>query len=221
MIAMDELEITSTHDAVVSAETLLRCNETYYQLFMSKPFCKMISSGILAKNEKKREKFFNLMQIFTNYFQTMIQMRQATCRDNKFYFTFLAHFSEEIGHDDLLRKRESAKEVWDPILVAVSTWFVHQMQVLDNIEKAAVMHLVLEKAGDYYHSIGNNAFNNRTESNYYAIHAKHDEDHSKMIMDLLPGYPEFTYQRLHHVLKESWLMLYAMIDRVHELMMQE
>ena len=25
---------------------------------------------------------------------------------------------------------------WDQILVAVSTWFVYQMQVLDNIEKA-------------------------------------------------------------------------------------
>lgn len=204
-----------------SVDLLLETNEKYYQDFIHRPFFKMIRSGLLNTDEKKRNTFFNHVQIFSDYFQTMMQARQATCRDEKFYPTFLAHFMEELGHDALLRQRKKVTPVWDPIIVAVCTWFVHQMQVLDNIEKAVVMHLVLEKTGDYYHSLGNQTLNQHMESAYYSIHAEHDENHSTMIMALLPGYPEFTYQRLHVILKESWYMMYTMVDRVHELVMQE
>jgi hypothetical protein len=207
--------------AVSGVDELLRHNETYYQLFISRPFFKMIESGVLNRDEKKRAVFFNLVQIFSDYFQTMIQSRQASCRDERFSPIFLKHFFEELGHDDLLRQRKKITNAWDPIIVAVCTWFVHQMQVLDNIEKAVVMHLVLEKTGDYYHSLGNKMLSQHTESNYFEVHAEHDEDHASMITDLLPGYPAFIYQRLSVLLKESWEMMYTMVDRVHDIVMRK
>ena len=214
-ITKDSLCTTVNH-----VDHLLATNEKYYQIFTNKPFFKMIQDGFLNKNEKQREAFFNYVQIFSDYFQTMMQARQASCRDEKFYPTFLAHFMEELGHDALLKKRKKVTPAWDPIIVAVCTWFVHQMQVLDNIEKTVVMHLVLEKTGDYYHALGNQALSQYMESEYYAIHAEVDEHHSTMIMGLLPGYPAFTYQRLHVILNESWQMMYTMVDRVYELVMQ-
>src|SRR3990167_9971151 len=102
------LELENTlNTSVHSLESLLSFNETYYQLFTSQPFFKMIESGLLNQNEKKRNIFFNCVQIFSDHFQTMLQMRQATCRDEKFYPTFLAHLLEELGHDDLLRQRKA------------------------------------------------------------------------------------------------------------------
>lgn len=200
-------------------ERLLETNEKYYQIFQKKPFFEMIKSGVLVKDERKREKFFNYVQIFSDYFQTMMQTRQAFCRDERFSKIFLEHFHEELGHDHLLRQRKNIATVWDPVLVAIYTWFVHQMQVLDNIEKAVVMHLVLEKTGDYYHSLGNQYLSKYVESEYYEVHAEHDEDHSNMIVDLLPGYPDFVYERLSQLLDESWNMMYVMVDRIYELVM--
>lgn len=203
-----------------TAAQLLAQNEKYYAFFKEKPFFKMIRSGVLKQDTKKRILFFNLVQIFSDYFQIMMQSRQASCRDEKFSAVFLQHFHEELGHDHLLRQRDTITSEWDPIIVAVCTWFVQQMQVLDNIEKAVVMHLVLEKTGDYYHALGNQYLSQHVQSDYYEVHAEHDEDHSNMIMTLLPGYPEFTYQRLHRILHESWEMMYTMVDRVHARVME-
>ncbi|PIZ04346.1 MAG: hypothetical protein COY58_04790 [Gammaproteobacteria bacterium CG_4_10_14_0_8_um_filter_38_16] len=217
---MSTIATPTSEKTIDTAESLLLSNEQYYHTFTQKPFFKMIASGLLNQDEKKRDAFFNYVQIFSDYFQTMMQTRQAACRDEKFYFTFLTHFMDELGHDDLLRQRQKITQVWDPILVAVCTWFVHQMQVLDNIEKAVVMHLVLEKTGDFYHSLANKKLSQHIESNYYEVHAEHDEDHTTMILDLLPGYPDFVYQRLNKLLYESWHMMYTMVDRVHELVMR-
>lgn len=216
---MRELDIDISHQTINTPTALLSRNEMCYQIFISRPFFKMIESGLFNHDEKKKAIFFNYMQIFADYFQTMIQIRQATCRDEKFYGTFLRHFMDELGHDDLLRQRSQITPAWDPILVAVATWFVHQMQVLDNIEKAVIMHLVLEKTGDYYHSLGSKTLSHHMQSNYYETHAALDDDHTAMILDLLPGYPEFTYQRLSQLLHESWMMMYTMVDRVHEVVM--
>lgn len=218
---MISAEINTSNQTVNSVDSLLKFNELYYHTFQQRPFFKIIATGLLNQDEKKRNAFFNYVQIFSDYFQTMMQTRQASCRDDKFYPVFLAHFMDELGHDDLLRQRENINEKWDPILAAVCTWFVHQMQVLDNIEKAVVMHLVLEKTGDFYHSLANKNLSQHVKSDYYEVHAEHDEDHSSMILDLLPGYPDFVYQRLNKLLDESWRMMFTMVDRVYELVMKE
>lgn len=203
-----------------SVESLLVENENHFLYFSKRPYFEMIKNGELNHDEKKRQLFFNCVQIFSDYFQKMILTRQANCSDNRFYPVFFKHFLDELGHDDLLRQRETKTVLWDPILVAVSTWFVHQMQVLDNIEKAVVMHLVLEKTGDFYHSLANNVLGKYIQSDYYEVHAEHDEDHASMITDLLPGYPEFVYDRLFILIRESWSMMNAMVDRVYELVMK-
>lgn len=218
---MTVIEATQSNQSIHLVDTLLRNNEQYYHIFQQKPFFKMIADGLLNQDEKKRNAFFNYVQIFSDYFQTMMQTRQASCRDDKFYPVFLAHFIDELGHDDLLRQRKNSSKTWDPILAAVCTWFVHQMQVLDNIEKAVVMHLVLEKTGDFYHTLAMTKLSQHIESDYYEVHAEHDENHSTMILDLLPGYPDFVYQRLNKLLDESWRMMFAMVDRVYELVMRE
>lgn len=217
---MSTAEICSSVKNDSSVDTLLQRNEQYYEKFKTRPFFALIKSDMLNTDEKKRDTFFSLVQLFSDYFQTMIQSRQANCRDPKFYDTFLTHFMEELGHDELLRQRKNKSQTWDPVIAAVCTWFIHQMQVLDNIEKAVVMHLVLEKTGDYYHTVGNNALSQHMQSEYYAVHAEHDEDHSAMIMDLLPGYPDFVYDRLAQLIDESWQMMYTMVDRVYELVMK-
>lgn len=214
-----EVDITET--SCNSVDTLIQINEQYYHAFTQRPYFEMIGSGLLNRDEKKRNMFFNCVQIFSDYFQAMMYTRQAACFDEKFQSVFLKHFLDELGHDDLLRQRKEKAKTWDPIIVAVSTWFIHQMQVLDNIEKAVVMHLVLEKTGDFYHSLAHKVLGQHVDSDYYEVHAEHDEDHSAMITDLLPGYSASTYQRLYQLIQHSWAMMNTMVDRVHELVMRE
>lgn len=217
---MKNIAFNITQNKATDVDSLLRCNDEYFQILTNRPFFEMINSDILQKDEEKRQLFFNYMQIFADHFQTMMQTRQAACRDNKFYPIFLTHFIDELGHDQLLRERKQICHAWDPVLVAVSTWFVHQMQVLDNIDKTVLMHLILEKAGDFYHTMGNKTLSHYLTSDYYAVHAELDEDHVSMAIELLPGYPEFVYERLSLLLKEGWYMMYTMFDRVHKLVME-
>ena len=198
-------------------DDLLRYNNERYKGFIDQPFFQMISSGDLHKDEKKRHCFFNHMQIFADHFQTMIYARQATCQDNRFYPTFLEHLKEEMDHDSLLRDRKEVKTVWDPVLAAVATWFTYQMLALDNVEKAALMHLVLETAGEFYHRFSDKVLGVFLNSDYYEIHAETDEKHVAMIIDLLKGYPAFVYQRLYQLLGEGWDMINTMVSRVYTL----
>lgn len=199
--------------------SLLELNNQRYNDFTQRPFFQMIASEDL-KNPNLREEFFNYMQIFADNFQTMLFARQATCRDEKFYPTFLQHLKEEIGHDDLLRNRKNPQKKWDPILAGISSWFIYQMMILDNAEKTAVMHLVLEVAGDYYHSYGNRMLSSYINSDYYETHEEHDENHAEMGVALLEGYTEATYKRMYTLINESWDMIIAMIDRVHQIIQE-
>lgn len=201
-------------------EDLVAYNDSYYSVYKKRPFFQMIRDGVLNNNDVKRKIFFNYMQIFAENFQFMMHARQASCRDERFSPVFLQHLHEEIGHDNLLKQRDDYEELFDPILAGVGVWFVHQMSVLDNVEKTAVMHLVVEMAGDYYHSVADERLSRYLKSDYYAIHAEHDEDHCQMGLELMRGYPPFVHKRLKKLIRESWSMMYTMLDRVHALVMR-
>src|SRR5690606_23346130 len=92
------------------------------------------------------------LRVFSDAFQVIMFTRQATCRDERFRSAFLRHLREELGHNELLLVSEGRALARDPILSATASWFCHQMLTLDNAGKS-VVNLVLETAGDYFHSV--------------------------------------------------------------------
>ena len=86
--------------------------------------------------------------------QTLLFSRQATTRDPAFEATFLQHMHEEMGHEVLHRSRADGSgtetKARDPLMEAITNWFAYQMYVLDNAEKTAIIHLVIERASAAY-----------------------------------------------------------------------
>lgn len=194
-------------------------NKMLLQRVLKNPFFTMIRDDTF-KDPDIRQRFLDAVQVCSDFFQHILFIRQATCHDKTYQGIFLEHLKEEFGHDELLADRNIKKIVKDPILHATSSWFCHQMLVLDNIEKAALVHLTLEVGGYYYHTWAKDRLNEDVKSNYYDIHAEADDVHPGMVAELLQGQPPETYKRLYQVIERGWSMIDAMTSRVAYLALQ-
>lgn len=193
-------------------ENLLAYNQQRLEDFQKRPLFTILQNGTLA-DAKKRQIFLDSMQIWTEGNQTLLFARQATCHDPYFQLIFLKHLQEEIGHDELYNNRPNRANFSDPIMEAITTWFLHQMFVLDNLEKATIIHLGIESASDVYHKIAKPQLVRYINEAYFAAHDV-DVEHIAMGIKLLSGYSPKVYLRLKTVLGKAWDMLTAMVDRV-------
>lgn len=199
-----------------SLEDLLAHNERRLAATKKNPFFTVLSGGEI-RDAASRRTYVDCIQLFSNVFQKIILGRQAMCRDPAFEPVFLAHMADELGHNELLAARPDAGTVTDPVLRATADWFAHQMFVLDNAEKAALVHLVLESAGHHFHTLAQEEFATDAAADYYRVHAEDDEEHTEMGLGPLRDLHPRDYQRLIDIVDEGWNMFDAMTCRISEL----
>ncbi len=195
---------------------LVAHNKSLLAEVIANPYFTLLRENALD-NPKARQVFLDNIQVFSDFFQHMLFIRQATCLDPAFEAIFLEHLQEEFGHDKLLAARKIKHKSHDVILQATSMWFCQQMFILDNLEKTALVHLVLEVSGAYYHNLAKDKLGIDVESDYYEIHTQVDDIHAEMGEKLLQGHHPEVYKRLHNVIFKGWHMLDAMTRRVAEL----
>jgi hypothetical protein len=179
-------------------------------------YFQLLRDGSLESRDD-RARFRNYIRVFSDAFQTFIFTRQAMCRESRYSKMFNEHLVEEIGHNKMLAGRADDIEVSDPILRATSSWFCHQMIVLDNVEKT-IVNVALETAGYHFHTIAQPTFADDDCANYFASHAEGDEHHKDVGRDMLEGQSPEVYARLHAILDDAWDMLGAMTSRIADLM---
>ena len=196
-------------------DELIAFNKECMHDFFDNKFFTMTTDGTL-ENEKNRKIFLDNLQFWADQNQLLLLSRQAMCSDDLFRTKFLQHFHEEFHHDQMFKDREGAGLSQDPIIDAIASWFVLQMYQLDNVEKAAIIHLVIENGSDYYHKVARPLLNKYVNDKYFEVHEA-DTIHAKWGIDLLQGYNEKVYLRIKEVIKEAWAMLDAMVSRVVEL----
>jgi hypothetical protein len=91
------------------------------------------------------------------------------------------------------------------------------MHVLDNVEKTAIIHLVIENASAAYHARAMPVLAKYTNQQYFDVHVEADHEHAAMGVALLGQESPRTYARLKDIVGEAWDMVGAMVDRVAEL----
>jgi len=174
----------------------------------------MFSDGTLD-DPTQRETFFACVQVFARHFQTILLTRQAHCADERYGALFQRHFREEIGHDDILAKdRGRSDEVWDPVLEATTAWFISRMTILDNIEKLAIVHLVLESSGAYMGAASKAPMRRLGSADYFGLHDEVDDSHVTIAIEPIRRQPPETIARLMIVIEQAWRMLDTYVDRV-------
>lgn len=172
-------------------------------------------------DQQRRGAFLSCIQRFSRTFQTMMLTRQAMCADPRFYTPFLMHLREEFGHDELLDQTTQSVVGDDAVLEATLTWFSYQMIVLDNVEKAALVHLVLEASGDLFLSAADRYLSAHLETDFFSKHAELDEGHTLLGLALLENQHPQVYGRVDEIVQKGWDMMDAIADRIVEIVNSE
>jgi hypothetical protein len=203
----------------LSLDSLLAHNRKRAEQVLESPFYVQLRDGLLNTRDK-RSAACEAIRVFSDAFQSFLFTRQAMCRDEGYFAAFHGHLLEELGHNDLLHVAGNQRITRDPILRATSVWFSHQMLKLDNAGKA-IVNLVLETSGYYFHTLAKPVFADGSSATYFAAHAEADEVHMDLGVDLLAGLHPDTYRRLIELLDESWDMLQTVTTRFAELVAME
>ncbi len=208
-----QLDDTVSLEQRITLQDILSYNQQRLEQHVQIPFFKLLEDGTLL-DTRKRQIFISCLYVWSNCFQHLIFGRQATCIDKRYQSVFLQHFLEEIGHDKLLEEKQDIIEIKDSILSATAGWFVTRMFMLDNVGKAAIVHLVLETSGDEFHNRAKHVLSSDVSSKYFDLHADLDDGHAEMGMDLLKHQHPITYVRLRQLIEEAWDMFETMMDRI-------
>jgi quercetin dioxygenase-like cupin family protein len=209
------VEFINEKTDLFTLQDLLRFNNAKLEQFKQRPMFTMLQDGTLEDPEL-RKVFLDALQVWVDKNQLLLFTRQAMCRDEKYYATFLQHFQEEVNHDKMYSARESLTDYKDPVIDAIACWFIHQMFQLDNAEKAALIHLVIENGSHYYHQIARPILQASINQEYFDVHEA-DTEHAAMGARMLQGLDSPTYLRLKDIIEEGWEMIMAMVDRVVEI----
>lgn len=200
-----------------SADELIAYNTGWLGKLKRNPFFRMFEDGTL-EDTQKRQLLLACVQVFARHFQTMILARQASCADDRYDALFRKHMQEELGHDDVLRgERESSQEVWDPVIEGAAAWFISRMTRLDNIEKLAVIHLVLETGGAYLGSVSSAVMRGFGHGAYFELHDELDDSHVSMAIDPIRRQSAETHARLAIILEDAWQMLDCWLERMESI----
>ena len=209
---------TLSHTAV---EELLSYNSRLLERHKRLRTFRLFTDGTL-EDDDKRNVMFRCVQVFARHFQTMLFARQLHCEDPTYRSLFMRHLREEAGHDEVLSKqRGRADELWDPIMEGSAAWFIRCMSALDNIDKMAVMHLVLESSGAYMGSVCGPAMRRFNGSQYFELHDEVDQSHVAMAIEPLRRQSVETIGRVRTLIEQAWRVLDTWIDRVAALVLGE
>lgn len=197
---------------VTLKDVLARNEERAERAVTGNPFFLFLQNGEL-QNRRKRALMRECIRVFSDAYQTFLFTRQATCRDSDYLKMFHEHFLEELGHNQLLTVEGDARIAHDPQLVATSSWFTHQLFVLDNAGKVA-LNIAMETAGYHFHVLAKSVFAEDVNSKYFDIHAEADELHKELGVELLREQHPDAYPRLRQVMDDGWDMIEAMMSRM-------
>ncbi|MFF8848152.1 hypothetical protein ACF08N_36675 [Streptomyces sp. NPDC015127] len=182
--------------------------------FSRSALVRQVSSDITGPGTKSR--ILCHLQPWSDAFQRVIAARVASESDKKLRDLAQEHMKEELGHNELLAKSRNGIDppAWDPVIEAVSSWFIDQMTVLPGTLKAVLAHLVLEGSGMVFHQAGASAFKG---NEYFALHDEADQEHLEMGYKVLEHRNDWEVGEVVELLKKGWTMITLLCNRVAEL----
>ena len=129
--------------------------------------------------------------------------------------------SDELGHSRTLElnRNGSCRPIQDPSWIALSDWFSYKIQTLNDLERATLMHLVLEQGRrifhDFMHPITKPAKKAKTSK------ASKSDSSEKIDFDFLHAIDQQGIDHLFSIIDQGWDMLNALYERTAELSIRE
>jgi hypothetical protein len=206
-------------------ELLIERNKEFKHRHRNNLLYKQMQSGHYSRQDQK-DKFLDVFQTWSNCFQKAMLLKTALCEDPIFTPTFLKHYHEEFGHNEMLindrRKSKAAStslvKKKDALLEAICNWFPSKMFSLTPQEQIVVMNLTVEACALVFYEYAKTAIDPEDKLKHFQSHGEIDICHENLGLDLLETLSDFQYKRLLEIQEDSWAMLDALMNRVAELM---
>jgi hypothetical protein len=163
-----------------------------------------------------KSRVLDCLAVWSSYFQRVIQARAAFTTDPLIQRSANAHLADELGHDKSLGTRT---QIWDPILDAIGSWFVLKAIESNDLEKAVVVHLVLERAAMIFYE-KMDVLASTDASVHFEQHSGTDERHVDMGIQVLRQAGAAEIERLHALQEKAWDMLHSLLSRFTVLALQ-
>lgn len=199
--------------ALAPLEGLLALNAELAERYAAHPVFALAKAGQL-KSADARQRFVDCLSVWSGYFQKMLAARSEFTRSPEFLHLAQLHQAEEAGHDASLARGGETTAIFDPELEALSTWFVHQMAILGDVERTVLMHLVVEGAATiFYRQMASHLLSDGTRE-HFEQHAGVDERHEKMALEALRATHLGDCAQLEVVVQKGWAMMRALLARM-------
>ncbi|WP_051023292.1 cupin domain-containing protein [Nocardia pneumoniae] len=209
---LDDPRVTFVGDrpelAAVRAE-----NDRYMREFEDHALVRLVRE-LDAQPPRVRDGLLDHLQGWSDGFQRVIAARVAGEYDGPARALADEHLAEEIGHNRLLAEiRDGRRAPWDPVIAAVSSWFVDRMTTASSVERTVLAHLVLEGSGLIFHVAGLSSF---PDSRYFQLHDGADAEHLEMGYRALAEREDWTPAEVGTMLRQGWQMMGLLCDRIAE-----
>ncbi|MEV4236471.1 MULTISPECIES: cupin domain-containing protein [unclassified Nocardia] len=188
-------------------------NDAHLRTFENNALVRLISE-IGAHPPQVRDRMLDHLQGWSDAFQRVIAARVVGEGDGPGRALADEHLGEEIGHNRLLaRMRDNRPASWDPVIAAISSWFLDRMTSGSSVERSVLSHLVLEGSGLVFHAAGLPSF---PESRYFQLHDGADAEHMDMGYRALAEQRDWTPDEVGEMLRKGWQMMELLGERIAE-----
>jgi quercetin dioxygenase-like cupin family protein len=161
-----------------------------------------------------RERLLDFLQGWSDAFQRVVTARVVAETDGRSRLLAQEHLAEEQGHNRLLdRARAGRPARRDPLISAVSSWFVDRMSFAGSVERTVLAHLVLEASGMVFHAAALPAFG---DGEYFRLHDGAEAEHLEMGYRELAARRDWSVDEVLAILGDGWQMMTLLSDRVAE-----
>jgi quercetin dioxygenase-like cupin family protein len=193
-------------------EQLLNGNDEHLERFSNSRLLKLIDEPAIHRAEV-RERLLDCQQIWSDAFQDLLHLRVAMTADPRHKKVALDHLSEELGHNNNLRRQRGgdSRPVSDEQFESAMSWFKDEMLHGSDLVRTLLMHIVLEASGEIWHREAARVFR---DIPHFHEHGEDDGDHVKMGLDLLSNASPGEIEDLRRTLGEGWKMITLLCDRI-------
>ena len=161
-----------------------------------------------------RQRLLDYLQGWSDAFQRVVSARVVAEIDGGSRLLAQEHLADEQGHDRLLdRARAGRPARRDPVISAVSSWFVDRMAFAGSVERTVLAHLVLEGSGMVFHAAALPAFG---DYEYFRLHDGADAGHLDMGYRELATRRDWSVDEVLAILDDGWQMMTLLSDRIAE-----
>lgn len=193
-----------------SLARLLELSQQRAEAFQAKPLFELLASG--ASHPARRRALIDALRVWLDGMEALSVSGYATCNDPTYQATFREHLLTFIEPGPSRASRGSA--VRDPALEALTHWFSHQMYVLDNAEKTAIVCLVVDRVNALLRAAVSRAWGEAVGRELFGALGRDADARIAQGAQLLAHATPAMYTRCKDLVSEAWDMADAMTERV-------